>query len=153
MMGVSESGEGARKPMRVRIAAVTLLALVGAGCARTSPDVPAQLPTSASESSPASVSVSPPPRPATFRNPPVPARDDVRLTTCTTDAGEQTVRGIVTNSSDEIRDYAIVVMWLRNDAGTPYGSTLITVHDVIPGARRRSSVIGNSRCGVSGTGI
>lgn len=84
------------------------------------------------------MSISPAPLPgsATFRGSASPARNDVRVTSCGTDAGAQTVTGVVTNSANETRDYAIIVLWLRNDSGTPSGSALVIVRGVAAGAHQ-----------------
>ncbi len=44
------------------------------------------------------------------------ALDDVELTGCSTDAGEQQVTGTVTNSTGKSRDYAITVSWTDDDS-------------------------------------
>lgn len=120
--------------MRVRKAVWPLVALALTGCAADTSQLPSQVTPQHSPSWP--VSVPPVPRPPTFRYPPVSARGDVQLTSCATEAGHQRVRGTILNSAAHSRDYAIIVLWLRNDSGTPFGSTLIIVRNVTAGTHR-----------------
>lgn len=60
---------------------------------------------------------------------------DVKIVQCPTDKGEQTVKLALTNSTKTARDYAIMVIWLKNDSGTPLGATLLKQKAAAPGKK------------------
>lgn len=45
------------------------------------------------------------------------------------------VKLALTNSTKQARDYAIMVIWLKNDSGNPLGATMVTAKDAEPGKK------------------
>lgn len=118
------------------IVAGTALALALAGCSASSS--PAPTPTVAP-----TVKTTPLPADPSFTGKAVGAAADVKITNCGTATGKQTATGTVTNSTKAARDYAIIVIWLRNGDGKPYGSALATVKRAKPGVATNWSVTTN----------
>lgn len=118
-------------PAARRLAGLSLVACVAtagfAGCSNSKP-----IDTTPTKAAP-TVSATPLPKQPTFKGTPQGAVFDVKITKCDTKKGKQTAEGTVTNSSKSARDYAIFVMWLKNNDGTPYGSALVKVNDAKPG--------------------
>lgn len=117
------------------LAAATVLALGAAGC--TGKDKADDTQKAAAKASAGVPTISTPPLPPepTFSATPVGAVVDAKVVECKTDAGEQTAKLTLTNSSKTARDYAVMVIWLKNDSGTPLGSGLKTVQNLEPGKK------------------
>ena len=120
----------------VVLLAASAIAVSGAGCSSKNDPAP-----DAAKSAAAVPAVSVPPLPAqpSFASSPVGAIVDVKIVDCPTDAGEQTAKLTLKNSTKEARDYAIMVIWLKNGSGTPLGSALVKVQDAAPGKEQTVS--------------
>ncbi|GAA1390270.1 hypothetical protein GCM10009599_06690 [Luteococcus peritonei] len=81
------------------------------------------------------VTAPPLPKEPTFAGTPAGAVMDVKVVDCPTDPGERTAKLELTNSSKKPRDYAIMVIWLKNGSGTPLGSTLVQHKAAAPGKK------------------
>lgn len=112
------------------IAACTALALAGlAGCSGKDGDAdptPSAAPT---------VTAPPLPKSPAFKGEATGAVADVKIVDCPTEKGEQTAKLALTNSTKKARDYAVMVIWLKNDSGTPLGSALVTQKAAAPGKK------------------
>lgn len=78
-----------------------------------------------------------------FKQTPAGAAADVTVARCGTDAGRQTASGTITNSTKKARDYDIVISWLKNGDGMPYGSGMAVVRNVQPGKATDWSITTN----------
>lgn len=112
----------------ITLAACAALSLWMAGCSSDE---------KAADSASAVPQVSAPPLPKepTFAKTPASAVGDVKLVSCGLEKGEQTAKLELTNSAKAKRDYSIMVIWLKNDSGTPRGSALAKQLDAAPGKK------------------
>lgn len=76
---------------------------------------------------------SPLPAEPTFEGTPGGAAADLKITDCPKAEGKQTAKATLTNSSKDKRDYSVMIIWLKNDNGTPLGSGLEVVKGLEPG--------------------
>ncbi|MGO4957256.1 hypothetical protein ACTQ49_08285 [Luteococcus sp. Sow4_B9] len=104
-----------------------------AGC--TKDDEKADGATDKSAAAVPTVTAPPLPKEPTFKGDPVGAVADVKIVDCPTEKGEQTAKIALTNSTKKARDYAVMVIWLKNDSGTPLGSGLVTSKAAAPGKK------------------
>lgn len=81
------------------------------------------------------VTAPPLPKEPTFAKTPAGAVGDVKVVSCGLEQGEQTAKLELTNSAKAKRDYSIMVIWLKNDSGTPRGSGLVKQLDAAPGKK------------------
>lgn len=125
------------RPLPLTSAALAPVVLVAglalAGC--TKDDQASPSPSDGASTSAAPTSTPLPKEPTFADKTPAGARADVKVVDCPTGKGEQTVKLELTNSAKKARDYSILVMWLKNDSGTPLGSVLITKQDAAPGKK------------------
>lgn len=113
------------------IATCAALALAGlAGCSGKDGETE----TSPSPTVP-SVTAPPLPKSPAFKGEATGAVADVKIVDCPTEKGEQTAKLALTNSTKKARDYAVMVIWLKNDSGTPLGSALVTQKAAAPGKK------------------
>lgn len=117
-------------PRTAALLAAALVLTGAAGC--TSKEVTTTVTTTT-----ATPAVTAPPLPAepTFSGTPAGARADVKVVDCPTDAGNQVAKLELTNSTKKPRDYSIMVIWLKNDSGTPLGSALLKQNNAAPGKK------------------
>lgn len=101
--------------------------------------------TTASAAPKVTVSTTPLPKDPTWKGSPAGGLADVTwdANKCGKDKGKQTVTGTVTNSAKVARDYAIMIMWLKNDSGTPLGGNRVIVNDVKPGETKEWTLTAN----------
>lgn len=127
----------------MRIAKVGLIAAavaLAAGTAACTPGNQASSAPATKVTASPTKKASPLPADPTWSGTPAGARADVKLNACPTDAGTQTATGEVTNSTQSARDYAIMVIWLKKDNSTPFGSGMAIVKGVQPGQKVEWSV-------------
>lgn len=140
---MTDSTPTPRTPQRLRSLAVGALAvgasasvLLGAtGCGQTKTTTV----TSTVRSAPSPKPVVLPSEPA-FKGASAGAASDVTISKCGTDAGSQKASGTVTNSTKKARDYEILIMWMKNGDGHPYGAAMATLKGVQPGKATNWSV-------------
>lgn len=58
---------------------------------------------------------------------------DVTITECPLATGEVVAKGTAVNSASEPRDIAIIIVWLKNDSGSPLGSGMTVLEQVPAG--------------------
>lgn len=116
-----------------RACAVLTAAVMVAGMAGCSGDKKAETTPTPSTTVPAVTAPPLPKVPVFAEKTPAGAMIDVKVVECPMDKGEQTAKLKLTNSTKKARDYSIMVVWLRNNDGTPLGSGLATVEDAAPG--------------------
>lgn len=79
------------------------------------------------------VQSTPLPEPPDFGDTTAGVAADVTITECPLQTGEVVAKGTAVNSSVEPRDMAIMVIWLKNDSGTPLGSGMVVLEQVPAG--------------------
>lgn len=115
----------------VALLACATVALGGlAGCSNKDGDAQS----SPSATAP-TVASAPLPKEPTFNKTPVGAVADVKVTECGLEKGNQTAKLELVNSAKKPRDYSIMVIWLKNDSGTPLGSGLVKQEAAAPGKK------------------
>lgn len=125
-----------RPAVALAVGAVVLGSVLG-GCSKTETTVEKTV-TPATPSASAGVSATLPAIPG-FKGKATGAVADVKVVKCPTEKGEQTVELALTNSTKKARDYAIMVIWLKNDSGNPLGATMVTAKDAEPGKKTELS--------------
>ena len=123
-----------RKPLA--LAAICALALAPAGCTSKSTSTATSTTTTVSTPAPAATL----PADAKFKGKKAGAAADVKLVDCPTAQGDQTAKLELTNSTKAARDYAIMVIWLKNDSGTPLGAAMVKQKAAAPGKKLPLSV-------------
>lgn len=58
---------------------------------------------------------------------------DVQITECPLAVGDVVAKGTALNSAAEPRDIAVIVIWLKNDSGSPLGSGMVVLPQVPAG--------------------
>lgn len=124
-------------PTPVVLALCAGLALTGlVGCTNKDKDGAQAGASTSPAATKATVTAPPLPKEPTFaEKTPAGAVSDVKIVDCPLEVGEQTVKLELTNSTKKARDYEVLVIWLKNDSGTPLGSTLVTHKAAAPGKK------------------
>ncbi len=111
------------------------LLLVGCTCAGTDASSPDNTPSASPTPTPSVAPKSTPlPTPPDFGEDKAGVAADVTITECQLAAGDVVAKGTAVNSASEPRDIAIIVIWLKEDSGTPLGSGMTVLSQVEPGA-------------------
>lgn len=118
------------------VSALAVTALLAGGVAACGNDSESEAEATAT----AKIETEPLPEEASFEGDWEGAKADVTLEECELTEGSQTAKGVVTNSSDDTRDYQIIVMWMNDDDGTPYASGVSIVNDLKSGAEESFEV-------------
>ncbi|WP_420175968.1 hypothetical protein [Luteococcus sp. OSA5] len=126
-----------KAPGTVIICAIFALAGL-AGCSKAGEQSEASSPSVAMPT----VSAAPMPKQAAFKGGDTGAVADVEIVDCPTGKGSQTARLTITNSTKKPRDYAVMVIWLKKDSGTPLGSGQAVHKAAAPGKKTDLTVKG-----------
>lgn len=111
-------------------------ALLGVGltaCSGTDAPSPTPTPTPSASVAPRSTPI---PTPPDFGPDQAGVAADVSIAECQLALGAVQASGTALNSATEPRDIAVIVIWLKNDSGSPLGSGLVVLEQVPPGESR-----------------
>lgn len=86
------------------------------------------------------VSTTPLPPDPSWKGTPGGFAKDLKVSECGLEPGTQKARGTITNSTDRQADYSILIMWMKNNDSTPYGSGRVIVKALKPGETRERTV-------------
>lgn len=115
-----------RRMLMVASAIVVGLGLVACTGEGGTDQSPSPVPASTAKSTPL-------PTPPDFGDSTAGVAADVTITQCPLQTGEVVAKGTAVNSAAEPRDIAVLVIWLKNDSGTPLGSGLTVLEQVPAG--------------------